>query len=103
ADADALGRARLAVMHEDVVLWSRVVGHEVRSSRAKNDEAAVGADRRWLAGAVRLLPEAVDADPHRLARLPVVHEDVGRLVRVARHEIRGVRLKSNKAAVAADR
>ena len=91
-DADPGRRVGDAVADEDVVGVVRVARDEVRRARREDDVPAVAADRRREALAVCLRAVLGHADPRRFARLPVVHEDVARAVRVAGDEVRGVRV-----------
>ncbi len=91
-DADALGRAGLAVVDEDVD----------RSVRVARDQVGGGAVERHVP-AVRLSPGRVDADPRDRAEHAVADEDVHGVVRVAGSKGVGIARERHAAAVGRDR
>ncbi len=103
-DADALRRADLAVVDEDVVHPVRVPGHEVGGCALEGDVAAVGGDRRRrVAALVRRRSRGVDADALGRAGLAVVHEHVPHAVRVPGHEVASGAQEGHVAAIGGDR
>src|SRR3954451_13309787 len=88
---------------EDVTRVIGVMTDEVRGARGEADPAPVGAHRAEGARLIALLSDAAEAYPTGRSCDEVTRENVGRVIRVARHEVRSVRGEDDTAAVAADR
>src|SRR5262249_51780373 len=89
-DVDAFGYPGLPIMNEDVDGIVSVVRDQVRGAGLEGHDAAVGTDCRNEATKIRLCAKAVDTDSFGRAGLPVAHEDVPRIIRVARYQVAGV-------------
>src|SRR5213076_1413499 len=104
-DAYPLGRAGLAVVDEHIGRLVGVPGHEVGGVRNEGHKTAVGANYRAVgggtaraAGAVSLVPGAVNAHPFGDAGLPVVDEHVRKIpVGVPGNEVAGPRDEGHDA------
>ena len=99
------GADELVVRHvvdEDIGELIRVAGHQVGRVRMEGHEAAVAGDGRSVGVAVALRPIRGQGDTGRGPGLPVVHEDVLRIVRVTCDQVRRVGLESDVAAIARD-
>ena len=103
-DAHARRRPGLPVVHEDVPLVVRVARHQIAGAGGERHPAAIGADRRAIAGAIRLGAPGPDAHSRRRAESAGRgrrHRPTG--VRVARHQIAGPGLERHPPAISADR
>src|SRR5690606_37328747 len=100
AHADAAGFTGHAVVDEHVLHAVGVAGHEVRGAAVEGNESAVAGNGRGEAAAVGLNAAHAQADPRGRAGVHVAQEDVGHAVGVAGHEVAGVALEDQPAAVA---
>src|SRR5439155_808180 len=81
------GRRTRPVVDEQVVRAVRVAGDEVGRRAVERDQEAVGREGGPCTGIVSLGPAGGDAHALGRTRLPVVHEHVGRAVRVAGDQV----------------
>ena len=86
-DAHPAGDSGLTVVNEDVGVAVGVAVHQVGGERGERDEASVGVDHGRDARFIALAPGRVEAGPLGHSGLPIVDEDVGAQVGVARHQV----------------
>jgi len=93
------GRRNRPVVDEHVVRAVRVAGDEVGRRAVERDQATVGRKDGPCTGTVSLGPAGGDAHALGRTRLPVVHEHVGRAVRVAGDEVGRRAVEGDEATI----
>src|SRR5439155_26336182 len=91
--------ARIRAADEGVSACVRVHGHEVGGEAGEGGEATVGGNGSRETAVVTLGGARADAHALGGAGQPVVEEDVGASIPVPRHQVGGVAVEQNKAAV----
>lgn len=86
-------------MDEYIPILVAVVRYEVIGDGRKYHIISVGRDARVIASAVGLRAVARHADPARLVRLPIVHEDIDAFIGVALDRNVGRRSENHISAI----